>query len=56
MVCIPRADIFNNYVYAEKHQIQRFCIIDYGIKCVNIYTFDYIHFVRLDAVKCLILL
>ena len=49
MVCI------NNYVYAEKHQIQRFCIIDYGINCVNIYTFDYIHFVLLDTVKRLIL-
>ena len=55
MVCIPRVDIFNNYVYAGKHEIQRFSIIGYGINCVNIYTFDYIHLVPLDTVKRLIL-
>ena len=46
-----RVDIFNNYVYDGKHYIQRSCLIDYGINCVNIYTFDYVHLVLLGAVK-----
>ena len=55
MVFIPRIDIFKNYVYAGKHQIRRSCLIDYGISCVNIYPFDYMHLALLVAVKGLIL-
>ena len=55
MVFIPRIDIFKSDVYAGKHQIQRSCLIDYGISCVNIYPFDYMHLALLGAVKGLIL-
>ena len=54
--CTPRVnDIFNNYGYAGKHQVQRSCLIDYGINCVNGFPLDYMHLVCLGVVKRLIL-
>ena len=54
MICIPRVDLFNKYDYTGKHKIKIPCLIDYGISCVNIYTFDYMHLALLGAVRRLI--
>ena len=54
--CTPCVnDTFNNYGYAGKHQVQRSCLIYYGIICINRFPFDSRHLVCLGVVIRLIL-
>ena len=54
--CTPRVnDIFNNYGYVGKHHVQRSCLIDYGMNCINGFPLDYMHLVCLGVVKRLTL-
>ena len=54
--CTPRVnDIFNNYGYTWKHQIQQSSLNDFGINWINRFLLDYIHLVCLGVVKRLIL-